>query len=182
MALRATYPGRCRACGQSYPAGSWIEGSARNWRHRVCGERVVASRTASFIATPTAPVVTLQQAIETGGTIAAPVRTPEQIAEAERSRRTAESYMRSPYLNSPAVQAERAAAEAARLQRAADFAARGRVLPPRAARGAAAEPVLTPADQEAARFRGLELDDVVAGPAAPVAVEGPGRFAGLELD
>jgi hypothetical protein len=181
MALRATYPGLCRACGQSYPAGSWIEGSARNWRHRVCGERVVP-RATSFVSTtpraavPAAPVA-LTQAIENGGTVAA---APIDTAQAARVRATAESYMRSPYLNGPEVQAERAAAEAARAARAAEFAARGRVLPPRAPRGPVVEPA--PPEDGQARFRGLELDDIVEGATVVAPIEGPGIFAGLELD
>jgi len=178
MAFRSEYAGRCKACGMAFPAGTRLTGTKGNWRHVSCGERRVTARagTAGFIQPAPAPV-SLTRAIENGGTVAA---APIDTAQAARVRATAESYMRSPYLNGPEVQAERARAEAARLARAAEFAARGRVLPPRAPRGPVAEPV-RPEDGQA-RFRGLELDAAVEGPSVEAPVEGPGRFGGLELD
>jgi len=178
MAFRSEYAGRCKACGMAFPAGTRLTGTKGNWRHVSCGERRVTARagTAGFIQPAPAPV-SLTRAIENGGTVAA---APIDTAQAARVRATAESYMRSPYLNGPEVQAERARAEAARLARAAEFAARGRVLPPRAPRGPVVEPARP--DDGAGRFRGLELDDGVTVAPDPDDVSGAERFRGLELD
>lgn len=197
MAFRAQFPGRCKACGMPFSVGTRLTGARGNWRHADCGERRVTPGM-GFTQAPARPVAP------------APVRAtePDRLAasvNAETQRvptapRETPAWVASMSALPDAV-AERARAEAARVARAAEFQARGRVLPPRAPRGEPVERTLTPDEQRAARFRGLELDsgsvrlasvisDVFDGPTPVVGFtptpepedEGLARFRGLELD
>lgn len=44
VATAAKFPGRCRGCGNAYPAGEPIEHVAYSWAHTTCAERMLAQR------------------------------------------------------------------------------------------------------------------------------------------
>jgi len=70
--FRAKFPGRCRACGLTFPAGPRLTVSKGAWRHIICPE----ARVASFVqmTPPVAPPVMAP-------VVARVAPTPERIAD-----------------------------------------------------------------------------------------------------
>lgn len=191
MAFRSDYPGRCKACGMQFPAGTRLTGTRGNYRHVSCGERRV-SPGMGFTVTPQPVAPVAPVAASTPDRLASAVNAETQ--RVPTAPRVVPSWVAS-FSAAPDAVAERERAIAERRERARAIAERNRapINAPRAVEeeeeGSARISKLDLRDSGTVRLANV-LADVFDGPASGTSFtptpepeeEGAARFRKLELD